>query len=69
MKRFVLMFIVFVMMFGLLACNAPASSNGSTSQDTIPQIKSRVLEVGFGKGDITPTEPVEMHGGVNFCKS
>ncbi len=66
MKKWVSLLMVIVIAIGLIACgndSDPTSGGADQIATNAPVIRERILEVGYGKAKINPTEPVEMNGG------
>ncbi len=64
MKKLIALLLSVIMLLGLVACGGDGNKEtaGNSGSDA-PIIKERILEVGYGKAKINPTEPVEMNGG------
>ncbi len=68
MKKWIAMLLLIAVAFGLIACGGGADpTNGNNDEDATnaPVVRERILEVGYAKADITPTESVELHGGMS----
>lgn len=68
MRKIISVLLAMLMLTGLVACGgssvSPAGDN-TENETKAPVIRERVLEVGYSKVDITPTEPVVLRGGMS----
>lgn len=68
MKKILAMFLVLAMALSLLACTPTDNGDTTTSAATTEgggTAQSGQFVVGFGRGDLTPTESVPLQGGAN----
>lgn len=68
MKRLFAIFLAAAMLLGLCACGGEGEAPSTEPASSVPETTQPAatgLQVGFGRGDITPTESVPLQGGAN----
>ena len=67
MKKILTMFLMAVMLLSLCACGGGGEAQTTVPAGSVPETAQPAagLQVGFGRGDLTPTESVPLQGGAN----